>query len=105
MALGCNFFDTAWAYGDGKSEGLLGELIRRIPSGGSIRPPRSRPKIASGPAAAEFTLDDCYPPDYIRQYVESSLQNSGLAAFDLMQLHTWEDGWLADDRWFRAWTT
>ena len=21
---GCNFFDTAWAYGDGKSDGLLG---------------------------------------------------------------------------------
>ena len=24
--LGCNFFDTAWAYGDGKSDGLLGDL-------------------------------------------------------------------------------
>ena len=26
--LGCNFFDTAWAYGDGKSDGLLGEIWR-----------------------------------------------------------------------------
>ena len=25
--LGCNFFDTAWAYGDGKSDGLLGEIL------------------------------------------------------------------------------
>ena len=24
LALGCNFFDTAWAYGAGKSEQLLG---------------------------------------------------------------------------------
>ncbi|MEO8564632.1 MAG: aldo/keto reductase, partial [bacterium] len=24
---GCNFFDTAWAYGDGHSEHLLGRLI------------------------------------------------------------------------------
>ncbi|RIK54886.1 aldo/keto reductase, partial [candidate division KSB1 bacterium] len=24
VELGCNFFDTAWAYGAGKSEGLLG---------------------------------------------------------------------------------
>ena len=24
VALGCNFFDTAWAYGDGHSERLLG---------------------------------------------------------------------------------
>ena len=27
--LGCNFFDTAWAYGDGKSDGLLGEILSR----------------------------------------------------------------------------
>src|SRR5258706_193068 len=26
--LGCNFFDTAWAYGDGHSEELLGETLR-----------------------------------------------------------------------------
>ncbi|MFZ0410475.1 MAG: aldo/keto reductase, partial [Candidatus Acidiferrales bacterium] len=27
--LGCNFFDTAWAYGDGKSDGLLGDAMAR----------------------------------------------------------------------------
>ena len=26
---GCNFFDTAWAYGEGKSDGLLGEIMAR----------------------------------------------------------------------------
>ena len=28
LALGCNFFDTAWAYGLGKSEQLLGNALR-----------------------------------------------------------------------------
>src|SRR5213078_180258 len=28
LALGCNFFDTAWAYGQGKSEQLLGRALR-----------------------------------------------------------------------------
>src|SRR5690348_15846774 len=28
---GCNFFDTAWAYGQGKSDSLLGELLERNP--------------------------------------------------------------------------
>ena len=28
VALGCNFFDTAWAYGKGHSERLLGHLVR-----------------------------------------------------------------------------
>jgi aryl-alcohol dehydrogenase-like predicted oxidoreductase len=27
------------------------------------------------------------------------LKNAGLESFDLVQFHTWEDGWLADDRW------
>src|SRR5216684_6776593 len=25
--LGCNFFDSAWAYGEGKSDGLLGKIL------------------------------------------------------------------------------
>ena len=29
VELGCNFFDTAFAYGDGHSEQLLGETLRR----------------------------------------------------------------------------
>src|SRR5437867_4049869 len=28
LALGCNFFDTAWVYGQGKSEQLLGQALR-----------------------------------------------------------------------------
>jgi len=28
FALGCTFFDTAWAYGAGRSETLLGEALR-----------------------------------------------------------------------------
>jgi len=32
VELGCNFFDTAWAYGDGHSERLLGELLRQHPT-------------------------------------------------------------------------
>ena len=27
--LGCNFFDSAWAYGEGKSDGLLGQTIAK----------------------------------------------------------------------------
>src|SRR2546430_17253571 len=31
VRLGCNFFDTAWGYGTGHSERLLGALVRRHP--------------------------------------------------------------------------
>jgi aryl-alcohol dehydrogenase-like predicted oxidoreductase len=47
-------------------------------------------------------LDDCYPPEYIDEYVEKSLKNLGVETIDLMQFHTWEDRWLNDERLSRA---
>src|SRR4029450_7083489 len=38
--LGCNFFDTAWVYGDGRSEKLLGRIIRETPAKKSGLPRR-----------------------------------------------------------------
>jgi aryl-alcohol dehydrogenase-like predicted oxidoreductase len=97
--LGCNLFDTAWAYGAGKSESLLGELVRAKPGRKLDTATKIPPKNRQWPSRRQFTLDDCYPPDHMQEYVESSLRNAGLEAFDVMQLHTWEDAWLADERW------
>jgi aryl-alcohol dehydrogenase-like predicted oxidoreductase len=47
-------------------------------------------------------LDDCYPPEYIEEYVDKSLQNLGVKTLDLIQLHTWEDKWLDDKRLLRV---
>jgi aryl-alcohol dehydrogenase-like predicted oxidoreductase len=98
--LGCNFFDTAWGYGAGKSEGLLGELVRANSDKKLYTATKIPPKNFKWPSKREYTLDDCFPPDHIQEYVEKSLKNADLASFDLMQLHTWEDSWLEDDRWF-----
>jgi aryl-alcohol dehydrogenase-like predicted oxidoreductase len=97
--LGCNFFDTAWAYGEGRSEALLGQLVRANPGKRLYTATKVPPKNREWPARREFTLDDCYPPDHIEEYVLSSLRNAGLDGFDLVQFHTWEDSWLDDDRW------
>ncbi len=98
-ALGCNFFDTAWAYGDGHSEQLLGRLVRANPDKRLFAASKVPPKNRRWPSRRTHTLDDCYPPDHVREYTERSLENTGLATIDLMQLHTWEDIWLDDDRW------
>jgi len=60
IELGCNFFDTAWAYGDGKAKRYLERSSgssRGIPrSAGptniSTWPQKFRPRIAAGRAAA-----------------------------------------------------
>ncbi len=97
--LGCNFFDTAWAYGDGHSEHLLGEILRANPDKTLFTATKIPPKNRIWPSQREFTLDDCFPPDYIEEYVHSSLENAGVDKFNLVQFHVWEDHFVEDARW------
>ena len=57
--LGCNFFDSAWAYGQGKSDSLLGELLRRNPQ--KRQPPRIRTPGGHGPLRPPTSLTMCFP--------------------------------------------
>ena len=102
VELGCNFFDTAWSYGEGHSERLLGEVLRNHPDRQLYTATKIPPKNFKWPSRREFTLDECFPPDHIREYVHKSLENLGLQSIDLIQFHTWEDAWLQDDRWVKA---
>jgi aryl-alcohol dehydrogenase-like predicted oxidoreductase len=97
--LGCNFFDTAWAYGEGHSEGLLGQLVRANPDRKLYTASKIPPKNRKWPSSRDYTLDETFPPDYIEEYVQRSLKNLGLESLDLMQFHVWEDEWVEDDRW------
>lgn len=100
VELGCNFFDTALAYGEGHSEKLLGRLVRQHPDKTLYSASKIPPKNREWPSRRGFTLDDVFPPDYIQASVEESLENTGLDHIDLMQLHVWEDSWVDDDRWY-----
>jgi len=102
IELGCNFFDTAWAYGDGHSERLLGETLKRHRGKRLYVATKIPPKNRKWPARPEYRLDDVFPADYIREYTEKSLQNIGVQTLDLQQLHVWNDAWATDDRWQRA---
>ena len=102
IELGCNFFDTAWAYGDGHSERLLGETLKRHRGKRLYVATKIPPKNRKWPARPEYPLDDVFPADYIREYTEKSLENIGVDTLDLQQLHVWSDTWAADDRWQRA---
>jgi aryl-alcohol dehydrogenase-like predicted oxidoreductase len=102
VELGCNFFDTAFGYGEGHSEELLGQLVRRHPGKRLYTATKIPPKNRQWPSRRGFLLDDVFPPDYIRQMTEVSLKNLGLDRVDLMQFHVWEDAWARDERWQRA---
>ena len=101
VEMGCNFFDTAWAYGQGHSEALLGWLVSKYPGKKLYTATKVPPKNFQWPSRREYTLDDCFPPDHIEEYIHRSLENAGLNSFDLMQFHVWQDSWLDDDRWVK----
>jgi aryl-alcohol dehydrogenase-like predicted oxidoreductase len=98
--LGVNFFDTAYAYGNGHSENLLGQSVRANSGTKLYTASKIPPKTLQWPAPADSTLIQSFPPDHVEQYVHRSLENAELEQFDLMQLHTWNDEWMRDDRWF-----
>ena len=97
---GVNFFDTAYAYGNGHSENLLGQLVRGNPGPRLYTATKIPPKTLQWPAPADSTLAQSFPSDHVEEYVHRSLKNAGLEQFDLMQFHTWNDEWMRDDRWF-----
>lgn len=102
VQLGCTFFDTAWAYGEGKSERLLGELLKRHPGKRLYSATKIPPKTRRWPAHPEDPLDDVFPADFIREYTERSLKNLDVSTIDLQQFHVWTDAWAEDERWQRA---
>lgn len=102
VRLGCNFFDTAWAYGNGHSERLLGALLRRHPDRRLYVATKVPPKNRKWPSRREYTLDEVFPPEYVREYAHRSLENLGVDRIDLLQFHVWEDGWAHDERWQRV---
>ena len=97
--LGCNFFDTAFVYGNGRSENLLGELVRNNPEKRIYTATKVPPKNMQYPTLPEYPLEECYPPDHIEEFLHKSLENAGLERFDLLQIHTWNDDWADDDSW------
>lgn len=102
VELGCNFFDTAWGYGEGRSEQILGRLIKDFPGKKLYAATKIPPKNRQWPSKPNFKLEDVFPEDYIVEYTEKSLKNLNVDTIDLLQFHVWEDAWSDRDEWKNA---
>ena len=100
--MGCNFFDTAWAYGDGRSEKILGQLIKDYRDKKLYAATKIPPKNRKWPSKPEYALKEVFPNDYIIEYTEKSLKNLDIESIDLLQFHVWEDSWSNNDEWKSA---
>ncbi len=94
---GCTFFDSAWAYGDGRSDRLLGELLRRNPGRGLVVASKVPPKNRKWPATSADPYEDVYPRDHVLACAAAIRGQLGVERIDLLQLHTWDDSWVDGD--------
>jgi len=99
---GVNFFDTAWGYGEGHSERLLGKLLQNHPEKKLYTASKIPPKNFKWPARPNYTLEESYSAEHIRAYTEKTLQNLKQETIDLMQFHTWDEGWSNREEWQRT---
>src|SRR5271169_23711 len=103
--LGCNFFDTAWAYGEGKSDGLLGEILQRD---NFSNPPVYRLYAASKippmngmwSATPEYKYSEVFPANHVFKYAKLIREKLREDSIDLLQFHVWDDSW-TDEPEFR----
>jgi aryl-alcohol dehydrogenase-like predicted oxidoreductase len=102
VELGCNVFDTAWAYGSGHSERLLGALLRRHHGTRLFAATKVPPKNLRWPGSPATPADDVFPFAHIVEYTRASAANLGVSRIDLQQLHVWDDTWTDADGWKRA---
>ncbi|AQZ61907.1 aldo/keto reductase [[Actinomadura] parvosata subsp. kistnae] len=99
VRLGCTFFDTAWIYGRGHSERMLGRLLERHPDRRLHLATKPPPKDRTWPSTRDSKLADVYPPDHLWEYLNRSLEGLALPSVDLFQFHVWEDSWAHDPSW------
>ena len=100
IELGGTFIDTARGYG--RSEELVGRVLRAHEGEGLVVATKVPPKNGEWPARREAPVEETFPGDHIRASVEESLTASGLDAFDLLQFHVWSDEWVGRGDWLET---
>jgi aryl-alcohol dehydrogenase-like predicted oxidoreductase len=90
---GCNFFDTAWAYGDGKSDGLLGEILSRNSGQRLYAASKVPPMNGRWPARPEYKYREVFPSAHVFSYAQKIREKLGTESIDILQFHVWDDSW------------
>ena len=80
VQLGCNFFDTAFAYGDGHSEVLLGQALRRHAGKRLYVATKVPPKDRHWPGLAKTPAQQVFPYDYVVEMTKKSRPEPGRRA-------------------------
>lgn len=95
MDLGVTFIDTAAGYGNGRSERLIGKVLKERKQEIFVAT-KTPPMPGPWPPSPYCRAEERYPEAYLRKNVEERLSNLGVDRIDVLQLHTWTRAWNRD---------
>ena len=102
LELGGNFIDTAFGYGNGHSEELIGEVVKRHRGERVYVATKVPPRNSKWPQKPGTPIQEAYPARWVKLCAETSLKRLGTEEIDLLQLHIWLDEWNEQLDWYEA---
>src|SRR5215469_1497039 len=88
--LGCNFFDTAWAYGEGKSDEMLGETMQQNSAKRLFAASKIPPANDRWPALPEYKYRDVFSAGHVLKYADRIRKKLRVESIDVLQFHVWD---------------
>jgi aryl-alcohol dehydrogenase-like predicted oxidoreductase len=95
---GCTFYDSAFVYGDGKSDKLIGEVVSDYPQKPLVLASKIPPADFSWPSKPTNKLHQIFPRAHVLEYA-AKISDSFGRPIDLLQFHVWEDAWAGEAEW------
>jgi aryl-alcohol dehydrogenase-like predicted oxidoreductase len=97
LELGCNFIDTARAYGNGRSEQVIAKALKEWPGKRPYLATKIPPVLPGDwPPSPYDTVEQRFPESHVRGQLELSLRALETDCIDLVQIHTWSRAWNRD---------
>ena len=95
----CSFIDTAAGYGNGRSERIIGRVLKERKETVFVAT-KTPPSPGPWPPTPYCRDEERYSESYLRANVEERLRELGTERIDLLQLHTWTRAWNRNPRPF-----
>jgi aryl-alcohol dehydrogenase-like predicted oxidoreductase len=94
---GINFIDTAYGYGNGKSEFIIGRVLKERKEDITVAT-KIPPDTGPWPPTPYCDDQERFSEDYLRRMVDTCRKNLDVDCIDIIQLHTWTRAWNKNPR-------
>lgn len=93
LDLGVDFIDTAAGYGNGKSERIIAGVMKDRAELDPFVATKTPPAPGNWPPSPYDLAEARFSEAYLRENIETRLENLATEQIDLLQLHTWTRAW------------